>query len=215
VRHGTELIDAAIENGVEHTIYMSTDRGGCRDSLWTITTDPVMESQRQIEHHLIDRTENSSTVKIKYAIIRSTMIMENLTPDYSGRLFARAWPELGDVRLPMVSKCDLGRVALHILEAMGREGPRYESEMFSISGDDPAFTEANNTFLRVYGRPMPKTSWLESKLLLHRYHPRFESLEGFPYVADPHVVLAVRYELVLTTFPSFFERLSGPERFRR
>jgi nucleoside-diphosphate-sugar epimerase len=214
MRHGTDLIDAAVANGVEHTIYMSTDRGGTHDSLINIIPVDDMRCQLEIEEHLI-WTTNSSTVNMKMAIVRSTMIMQNLTPDYSGRLFARAWAEMGDVRLQLVSVYDLGNVALHILEAMGREGSRYQSEMFSISGDDLTFAEANEAFLKVYGRPIPKTSWLEGKMLSHRYHPRFTTLECWPFVADPHCILAERYALVLTTFETFLQSLSGRERFRR
>lgn len=69
-KYGKDMVDAAIEHGVEHFVYTSVERSGD-----TPTEIPHFISKHNIEEHLKSRCPGS---QMSYTILRPVSFMENM-----------------------------------------------------------------------------------------------------------------------------------------
>lgn len=100
------LIDAAISNNVEHLVFSSVDRGGDELSPNNPTNVAQLASKHRIEKYLESRNIGQ---RMTTTILRSVVLMDNLSPDHKGREFATFWESLGEeTALPFISIRDLG-----------------------------------------------------------------------------------------------------------
>lgn len=89
---------------------------------------------------------------MSYTILRPTCFMENLTPDFPGRVFATMWAKLGDRGLQFVSTKDIGIFAA--LAFSNPESEDYKNKAISLAGDTLTQAQGNEIFWRALGRPM-------------------------------------------------------------
>ncbi|KAI9818682.1 MAG: hypothetical protein M1832_004157 [Thelocarpon impressellum] len=151
-RQGKELATVAAENGVEHFVYTSVDRGGPQRSESNPTNVPHFISKHNIEQHLI-QVAGASKQKMGWTILRVTAFFDNLTPDIGGKLFAAMWKGLGDTRLQFISTRDIGRFTARAFE----NPDRFRGQALTLAGDELNQAEANVAFEGVVGYAMPST----------------------------------------------------------
>ncbi|KEF53185.1 uncharacterized protein A1O9_10633 [Exophiala aquamarina CBS 119918] len=147
-RQGNNLIGAAIAHDVKHFVYSSVDRGG------------PTQSDYQTEKHL---QEKSLSCGMTYTILRPVAFMENLTPNFGGRMFATMWKSMGTKKLQIISTHDIGVFAAQAISSP--ETDDYRNTAISLAGDELTQAEANEVFWKVLGRPMPLTYGLLGTLL--------------------------------------------------
>ena len=150
---GCNLVDAALEAGVQHFVYSSVDRGG-NNSGNNPTNVPHFASKHLVEKHLIaavsDTSKNSKNMI--YTILRPTAFYENLTPDLKGKGFAAMWKNMGKT-LQLVGTHDIGTFASLALNHP--ESGIYRNSAISLAGDELTQTQGSQIFLKVFGRKMP------------------------------------------------------------
>lgn len=157
---GKALAEAAAKNGVKHFIYTSADRGGPERSDRDATPIPHFISKFHIEERL--RSVAAETKgDMRWTIIRPVAFMENLTPDFFGKVFGTAW-RLNRRKLQIVSTDSIG-----ILAAEAFIHPEeFASRSISLATDSLSFEEANAIFKGRFGRDMPTTSDVVGRLVL-------------------------------------------------
>lgn len=120
-------------------MYSSVDRGGDA-SYTTPTTIPHFINKHNIEHHLVDKSQNTD---MKWFILRPTAFYENLVPGTVGKVFATSLKmALKGRPLHMVATDDIG--------FFGAEGfmhpERYQNKGLSLAGDELTYDE----FARIF-----------------------------------------------------------------
>lgn len=90
-----------------------------------------------------------------YTILRPVAFMENLTPNFPGRVFATMWARLGDKPLQLVSTKDIGIFAAQAFASCDSDD--YRNTAISIAGDELTQAQADEIFWKVLGRPMPRS----------------------------------------------------------
>lgn len=162
-RQGKALVDAALANKVQHFVYASVDRGG-ENSASDPTNVPHFISKHNVEKHLEEKSANGS--KMSYTILRPVAFMENLTPDFMGKMFGAMWKSsLGrDKKLQLISISDIGWFAVQAF--IHPDDPQYKNTGISLAGDDLTFAEANEVFQKVVGSPLPATYEILGKGLM-------------------------------------------------
>lgn len=88
-----------------------------------------------------------------YTILRPVAFMENLTPNFGGRMFATMWNSMGTKKLQIISTKDIGVFAAQAISSP--ETDDYKNTAISLAGDELTQAEANEVFWKVLGRPMP------------------------------------------------------------
>lgn len=152
---GIALAEAAAKNGVKHFIYTSAERGGPERSDEYATPIPHFISKFNVERRLKSvAAETKGT--LKWTIIRPVAFMENLTPDFFGKVFGTTW-RLNKRKMQIVSTDSIG-----ILAADAFNHPeRFASTSISFATDSLSYEEANAIFRNKFGRDMPVTwDWL-------------------------------------------------------
>ncbi|KAK9370367.1 hypothetical protein V1509DRAFT_343648 [Lipomyces kononenkoae] len=154
-RQGKALVDAAAKYGVSHFVYTSVDRGVHGDE--NPTDIPHFASKYHIEQHL---KESAATNRMTWTILRPVAFMENLTPDFNGKVFAEAWKSHipAEKRLQLVATEDIGHFASQALAYPDV----WSGRALTIASDELTFSEANEIFKSVTGTStgMPTTNWL-------------------------------------------------------
>ncbi|KAK5451840.1 hypothetical protein LTS15_007563 [Exophiala xenobiotica] len=152
MKQGKDLIDAAVAHDVKHFVYTSVDRGGPDKSDFNATDVPHFVSKYWVEKHLVEKTRGTS---MTYTILRPVAFMDNLTPNFPGRVFAAMWAKMGDKGLQIVATTDIGRFAANAFSAS--ETDEYKNNSISLAGDTLTQAQANEIFWRALGRPMPRS----------------------------------------------------------
>lgn len=98
-----------------------------------------------------------------YTILRPVAFMENLTPDFGGRMFGAMWKSMGTKKLQLISTKDIGIFAALALSSP--EADDYKNTAISLAGDELTQAEANEVFWKVLGRPMPLSYGFMATLL--------------------------------------------------
>ncbi|KIV81552.1 hypothetical protein PV11_03728 [Exophiala sideris] len=149
MKQGKDLIDAAVAHDVRHFVYTSVDRGGNEKSDYNATDVPHFVSKYNVEKHLYEKVRGTKTT---YTVLRPTCFMDNLTPDFPGRVFATMWARMGDRGLQFVATKDIGIFAA--LAFSNHESDDYKNKGISLAGDTLTQAQANEIFWRALGRPM-------------------------------------------------------------
>ncbi|KAK5948663.1 hypothetical protein OHC33_010266 [Knufia fluminis] len=157
---GKALAEAAAKNGVKHFIYTSADRGGPERSDKDATPIPHFISKFNIEQRL-KAVAAETKGEMRWSIIRPVAFMENLTPDFFGKVFGTAW-QLNGRKMQIVSTESIG-----ILAAEAFLHPeQFASKSISLATDSLSFDEANAIFKRKFGRDLPVTQNVVGRLVL-------------------------------------------------
>ncbi|KAH7374171.1 hypothetical protein BKA64DRAFT_728739 [Cadophora sp. MPI-SDFR-AT-0126] len=149
-QQGKNMIDCALKNGVKHFVYASVDRGGSRSS---DTPTPILHfaSKHSIEKYLETHTAGTD---MTYTIIRPAALFENLSNDFSGKMFAAVWSTMPKhTKLQFIATEDLGHYA-----ALALLNPaQYHNSTMSLAGDSLTFDEAQAIFQAQMGSSLPVT----------------------------------------------------------
>ncbi|KAI9881667.1 MAG: hypothetical protein M1823_006622, partial [Watsoniomyces obsoletus] len=131
---GCALIDAALENGVEHFVFTSVDRGGNGRSDENPTEIGHFISKHNVEKHLREKTQEGKG-GMTWTILRPVAFMDNLTPGFFAKLFAVMWLGLGEeTKLQLVSVTDIGMFAAKALGGFDKE--EYKNQAIGLAGDE-------------------------------------------------------------------------------
>lgn len=98
-----------------------------------------------------------------YTILRPVAFMENLTPNFGGRVFGAMWNAMGSKKLQLISTTDIGIFAAQAISSP--EDAAYKNTAISLAGDELTQAEANEVFWKVLGRPMPLSYGFVATLL--------------------------------------------------
>ncbi|MCJ1366887.1 hypothetical protein MMC16_006018 [Acarospora aff. strigata] len=150
-QQGKALIDAALANDARHFVFTSAERGGQS----VPTNIPHFISKHNIEKHLESATGDGG--KVSYTILRPVAFMENLSPDFQGKMFTAMWKSTlsPDRKLQLISTADIGYVAAQAF--IHADEPTYKNAAIGLAGDELTFAEAGDVFKKVVGKPMPST----------------------------------------------------------
>lgn len=134
------MIDAALENGVEHFVYSSVDRGGL-NSVHEPTDIPHFITKHNIEQHLSAATANKS---MSWTILRPVAFFENLVPGFVGKVFATSWKMTlkEDQKLQLIATSDIGHFAAESL----CKPEQYRNVKLSLAGDELTYDEFKTVF---------------------------------------------------------------------
>ncbi|KAK4938320.1 hypothetical protein LTR10_021204 [Elasticomyces elasticus] len=111
--------------------------------------DAAVAHDYNVEKHLYEKVRGT---KMTYTVLRPTCFMDNLTPDFPGRVFATMWARMGDRGLQFVATKDIGIFAA--LAFSNHESDDYKNKGISLAGDTLTQAQANEIFWRALGRPM-------------------------------------------------------------
>lgn len=159
---GKALAEYAARKGVKHFIYTSADRGGPTRSENDSTNIPHFISKFNIEKRIKEVASEGESPMV-WTIIRPVAFMENLTPDFFGKVFGNAWALNGkDRKMQIVSTESVG-----VLAAEAFKNPEeFAGKSVSLATDSLSFNEANAIFERKLGRSLPRTyEWLASFII--------------------------------------------------
>jgi uncharacterized protein YbjT (DUF2867 family) len=160
---GYALIDAAVENGVEHFVFTSVDRGGTGRSDENPTEIGHFISKHNVEKYLRDKTQEGKG-GMTWTILRPVAFMDNLKPGFFAKMFAAMWLGMGEeTKLQLVSVTDIGVFAAKALGGFDKE--EYKNQAISLAGDELSQPEGNEVFWKVFGRAMPRTYVLVGSVL--------------------------------------------------
>lgn len=151
-QQGKALIDEALNQGVKYFVYSSVDRGG-EESITNPTNIAHFMTKHHVEMHLFARTRDHDGV-MDWTILRPTAFMENLTPDFTGKVFATAWKAiLKEKPLQLVATSDIGFFAAEALTYP----ERYRGRAISLAGDELTFQRMAEVFRAKIGSAVPTT----------------------------------------------------------
>ncbi|KAI4123253.1 MAG: hypothetical protein LQ347_006231 [Umbilicaria vellea] len=152
-KQGKALVDASLAADVQHFVYSSVDRGG-KKSDNDPTSVPHFISKHNVEKHLESKCSDDG--KMQYTILRPTAFMENITPDFMGKVFPAMWIQTlaPSRKLHLISTKDIGWFAAQAF----LNPDEYKGQKISLAGDELTLEEAKVVFKQVIGRPMP-TTW--------------------------------------------------------
>lgn len=150
---GKAIVDEALKHNVKHFVYTSVDRGGSPGKSDSNPTNvPHFISKHNIETHLKEKTK-AGTSGMTWTILRPVAFMDNLTPDFQGKIFPTAWQQLGGKRLQVIASSDIGWFAA---QAFLNER-EWKNREISLAGDELTYAEANAAFKKATGKSMPTT----------------------------------------------------------
>lgn len=142
-KQGKDIVNAAVDAGLEHIVFTSTDRGGQERSDNDPTIVPHFASKYNIERLIIEKSQRQrkdeqqqhGRRELTYTFLRPVAFFENLTPDFLGKAFVSMWRLNGnDNKLQLVNTTDVGKIAaqafLHASE------PEYRDKAISLAGDE-------------------------------------------------------------------------------
>jgi len=142
-------IDASIAHGVKHIVFTSIDRGGAASDQMPTSVGHFAAKYR-IEQYLKEKAAGSGTT---WTILRPTAFMDNISPDFNGKVFVSMWAGIGSKPLQLVSLKDIG----HFGAAALLEAEKYKGQAIGLAGDELTLDEACKVFRETMGYEMPKT----------------------------------------------------------
>lgn len=148
-KQGKELVDAALDNGVKQFVYSSVERGVGSPA----TEVPHFAHKHYIENHLMEKSEGG---KMDWTILRPVCFMDNLTPNFPGKLFATAWKRTLDSAnkpIQMIYTPDIGVIAAEAF----LHPDEYRNQTMSLAGDELTYADADAIFKEKVGREMSTT----------------------------------------------------------
>ncbi|KAJ9664140.1 hypothetical protein H2198_000358 [Neophaeococcomyces mojaviensis] len=156
VAQGCTLFDAALANGVKHFVYSSVDRGGNK-SFENHTPIPHFITKCDVELHIRDKATATAASNMTWTILRPVAFMDNLQPNFFGRVFAAMWAQMEPKKLQLVAVRDIGTFAAQAFAHSEKED--YKNQAIGLAGDELSQKEAAEIFWQVKGRPMVQSYW--------------------------------------------------------
>ncbi|KAH7064041.1 hypothetical protein BKA63DRAFT_177735 [Paraphoma chrysanthemicola] len=159
---GKNLINAALKNGISHFIYTSADRGVNSDI--DPTPVPHFITKFNIEQHLQTTTAAAGT-NMSWTILRPVAFMDNLTPNFFGRVFTTSWLlRLGQAKkLQVIATSDVGLFAARAFIHANEE--EYKNKSIGLAGDELTFDQMTRIFEDKTGEKLPMTYMLVARAL--------------------------------------------------
>lgn len=164
VKQGRALIDCAIENGVQHFVYSSVERGGDERSWQNSTPIPHFQTKRIIENYLNEKCGRQPGCKMGWTILRPVAFMDNLKPGMPTNVFLTALKNhLGQDRksLQWVAVHDIGVFAAKAFD----EPEEWNHKAVGLAGDELTIEQLSRAFSKATGYPIPLTYWPAGSLL--------------------------------------------------
>ncbi len=152
-KQGQAMVDQAIAHDVKVFVYTSVDRGGDKSEI-NPTKVPHFISKHDIETHL---KAKAADAKMQYTILRTVCFMEDLTPDFMGKVFA-TFIKVGikpSKPLALVATSDIGYFAGQAF--LQPESPEYKNKAISLAGDELTFGQVSQVFKERLGYEIPTT----------------------------------------------------------
>lgn len=153
------MVDAALENGVEHFVYTSADRGGERSE--NDPTDvPHFITKYNIEQHLFQKTKNGN---MTWTVLRPVAFFENLIPGLIGKVFATSF-EMSlkkDQKLQFIATSDIGYFAAQAF----LKPEEFKGRQMALAGDELTYDQFRSEFERTTGQPLPTTYWFVTRMI--------------------------------------------------
>lgn len=152
-KQGQAMVDQAIAHDVKVFVYTSVDRGGDKSEI-NPTKVPHFISKHDIETHL---KAKAADAKMQYTILRTVCFMEDLTPDFMGKVFA-TFIKVGikpSKPLALVATSDIGYFAGQAF--LQPESPEYKNKAISLAGDELKFEQVDQVFKERLGYNVPTT----------------------------------------------------------
>ncbi|KAI9714784.1 MAG: hypothetical protein M1820_000073 [Bogoriella megaspora] len=148
---GKALADTAAKNGVQHFVFTSVERGANGNTDPTVV--PHFRSKFEIEQH-IKKVAKESKQGMKWTFLQPVAFMDNLTPDFFGKVFVTLWRKNGwESKLQLISSRDVGIVGADAF----LKPEEYEGKALSLATDEISLREANEIFKEQEGRDLPGT----------------------------------------------------------
>lgn len=144
------MIAEALKAGVKHIVFASIDRGGSGRTEENPTNVPHFSSKHRIEILLKEMTAGT---QMGWTFLRPVVFMDNLTPDFTGKLFTSMWRGLGDNPLQLISTHDIGLFATRVFT----DPDAYKGVAISLAGDELTFAQAEQVFKEILGFDIPVT----------------------------------------------------------
>lgn len=210
VEQGKALIDASLENEVEHFVYSSVDRGGEKRSFENPTPVPHFASKHRIEQHLL---EKASGGRMGWTILRPAGFMDNYVPGPMAKVFFTAWKVALDRNRPLqlIACADIGHFAAQAL----MNPDEYRGRAISLAGDELTFDQAAAVFKQKIGSDIPTTYGVVASLTLMALKDigtMFKWMDNEGFGAN---VEEVRREYPgMTDFATYLEKHSGYAQIR-
>lgn len=143
------LIDAAMAHGTSHFVYLSAAR---HDAI-SFCGVPAFDVKLRVERYLAAQCA-AEGVKMTWSVLRPAVFCENMSPDFTGKVFAATWRDVIKGKLQIVSTQDVG-----VFAAMAfANSEKWAGRSLSIAGDELTFTEANKIVREVTGKGIPTTT---------------------------------------------------------
>ncbi|KAJ5704291.1 nmrA-like family protein [Penicillium malachiteum] len=100
---------------------------------------------------------------MSWTILRPTAFLQNLTPDFCGKVFATCWKlSIREKPLQVISVSDIGFFGAHAFPFPDQ----YKNKSLSLAGDELTFVEMERIFREKCGRDVPLTFNLVSRTLM-------------------------------------------------
>lgn len=151
------MIDCALVSGVSVFVYASIDRGARQGP----TKMPYYAPKYRIEPYL---ERKATGTNMAWTVLRPVSYMDNLTNNFEGKAMAAMWKNgiPSSMPLQLISTRDIGRFASMVF----KRPEDFAGQYISLGADELTFRQASDAFRNVYGKDMPSTFGIVSKLLL-------------------------------------------------
>lgn len=152
-KQGKAVVDQAIAHNVKVFVYTSVDRGGDKSEK-NPTYVPHFISKHDIETYLKARAADA---EMQYTILRPVAFMDNLTPNFMGKVFATF------IKISLSPSKPLAFIATSDIGVFGAqaflqpESPEYKNRAISLAGDELTFGQFNQVFRERMGYEVPTT----------------------------------------------------------
>lgn len=160
VAQGCSLFDAALANGVKHFVYSGVDRGG-EKSFDNHTPIPHFITKCDVELHIRDKAQGQED--LTWTILRPVAFMDNLQPNFIGRVFAAMWAQMEPKKLQLVAVRDIGIMAAQAFSHPDSDD--YKNKAIGLVGDELSQREASAIFYQVRGHSMIQSYWFLASLI--------------------------------------------------
>ena len=155
------MIDQAIKSSISFFVYGTVERGGDQRSWDNKTTVPHFQGKLETERHLRDSVSRAGST-MKWTILRPVIYWDNLGPDFGSSVFLTMFRDVvKDTPVQWVATKDIGVAASEAFH----NPDEWNGKGIGIVSQVLTFSEMNETFQKVVGKPLPTTFKLLGRAL--------------------------------------------------